>query len=171
LVSFFWLSKRKKLASRATATSYNIKLIVLKKINMSEKFEIPVLRKHRIVEFRIDAESSQHEFVLDVGTILAGFWRILVDNKIAGTSLDIGVKHVMNWFNDPSKILREHLFEKEILNAYASVPTGDLFLKLEGGATLEMLKEHCAFESWEINCEGQWLLVNAWGEICTMPKP
>jgi Protein of unknown function (DUF2938) len=43
LVSFFWLSKRKKLASRAKATSYNIKLIVNIEVTMKTELLIGVV--------------------------------------------------------------------------------------------------------------------------------
>lgn len=58
-----------------------------------------------------------------------------------------------------------HVIGRPILEAWVTVPTGDLLLLFAGGATLELIKLHSFLEAWAVVTPELHLLVDAWGEV------
>ena len=132
-----------------------------------EHFTIEDLEGLKFDAFSFDDTAECYSFSLNKGSIeVCCFWRVLVEGKILGTSLDVGFDHWMNQFQSPEGPLKEHLFEKKIETAFARQPTGDLVVEMEGGVTFEAIKDHGALEPWEVRTNsGAWLYPDAWGEI------
>jgi|GEM_PF-5724362 len=134
---------------------------------MDNKVNITDLCKSTISEFSVDSETKNHIFNLDNGRLsVSCLWRLIADGKIVGTSNDVDFDHWMNHFKYPNKLLSQYVFGKKIIDAYAVNKKGDLMIEFDSGAILEVIKDHCALECWELTTSsGLYLLVDAWGEI------
>ena len=134
---------------------------------MENQFNIPELCGSTAIEFSIEDETKLHHFILDNGRIsVSCLWRLISEGKILGTRNDVNFDHWMNHFKDPSDILSQYLIGKKITVAYAFNKKGDLVIEFDSGAKLEVIKDHCALECWELfTNNGLHLLTDAWGEI------
>jgi len=134
---------------------------------VSEKFQISDLLSVTFQSLIIDDKLECHDFILSNGKLsVSCLWRLIVDEKILGTSKDIGLDHWMNNFKEPNEILDKYVFGQKITDAYALDGIGDLKIYFENGTKLEVIKDHGSLEVWEVsNDQGLYLLPDAWGTI------
>lgn len=132
-------------------------------------FEVPGLVGTDISALLIEDGDQVFAFRGDGRIVSGGLWRLLVKGTIAATEADLTQS---DWRPNSKSIeeqvngqLNSHVFDKTILRAYVTVPTGDLVIHLPDDVTLEFIKRHSFLEAWEVRAPGLHLLVDAWGRV------
>ena len=133
------------------------------------RFEVPSLVNDSISAFEV--LDGVHRFLLRSGARVSsgGLWRLLVQGQIVATEHDYALR---DWRpnSQPMDVqtqerVRAHVLGKNIVDAFVTVPTGDLVINCGTDARLEFIKLNSFLESWEAVMPGVHLLVDAWGQV------